>query len=153
MDIEYRPATEDDLEILLAWRSHPNLYENFYIQDGPLRWEEHVEWWFDRENRRDWIITVNTDDRWRDVGNLNISDLDTESPEIGIFVGETTLWGNGVATAAVEHAVDWLRERGYTHARSRILDDNEGSKRTFRKVGFERVGNAREQESEYELRL
>jgi RimJ/RimL family protein N-acetyltransferase len=153
MKVEYRPATADDLELLMAWRSHPELYRRFYLQDEALEWEEHANWWASREHRRDWIITINTDGRWRDVGNVNLSELDSDAPEVGVFVGEITAWGNGIATDAVEFAVDWLREHEYAAAKARILDDNDGSKRVFESVGFRRTGEARDNESEYRLSL
>lgn len=149
MEIEYRPATGGDLELLLAWRSHPDLYENFYIQDEPIEWETHKNWWVSREDRRDWIICLNEGDRWRDAGSVNISNLDTDRPEIGVYVGEITAWGNGIASAAVNFAVEWLRDRDYDGARARILDDNEGSQRVFKNCGFRHIGDAREAESEY----
>lgn len=153
MQVEYRPATVDDLELMLAWRSQPQLYENFYEQDEPIEWEGHSKWWDSRENRRDWIITVREEDRWRDVGNVNVSSLDTEMPEIGVYIGEVTLWGEGVATEAVHFGVNWLREESYPAVRARILDSNEPSQRVFEKVGFHRTGEARENESEYQMEL
>jgi len=153
METEYRPATTDDLELMMAWRSHPELYQNFYKQDGPIEWEGHIEWWESRKNRRDWIITIREKDRWRDIGNLNVSSLDTELPEIGVYIGEITFWGKGIATEAVHFGVDWLREQGYQAVRARILDSNEPSQRVFKKVGFHRTGEARENESEYKLEL
>lgn len=153
MEVEFRPATEGDLELLLAWRSHPDVYENFYVQSGPLDWDEHVSWWNSRSARRDWIITVNEDGRWRDVGIVNVSDLDTNFPKVGVYVGEVTLWGRGVASDAVEFAVEWLKSEEYSAAKARILDQAEASRRVFEKAGFERVGEARECEGEYRLDL
>jgi RimJ/RimL family protein N-acetyltransferase len=82
---------------------------------------------------------------------LCVVDLNSERPEVGIYVGEVTLWGRGIASEAIEFAVDWIRERGYTGARARIDDDNEGSQQAFEKVGFRRTGDARENESEYRI--
>lgn len=149
MDIEYRPATECDLELLLAWRSHPKLYENFYLQEGPLDWETHKEWWESREHRRDWIIIVNSEKRWRGVGSVNVTNLDTDVPEIGIYVGEITLWGNGVASDAVEFAVNWTRSQGYSAVKARVLEHNEASRQVFENLGFRKVGAARGNEFEY----
>jgi len=149
MEVEFRPATEDDLELLMAWRSHPELYKYFYAQEGPLQWQEHINWWSKRNNRRDWVIVVSTDGKWRDVGNINLSKLDTETPEVGVFIGEVTLWGEGIATKAVEFAVDWLRTRDYSGAKARILEENKASKQVFERNGFRRSDIARENEYEY----
>jgi RimJ/RimL family protein N-acetyltransferase len=153
MELSYRPATRKDLELLLAWRSQPKIYENFYLQEGALEWDEHVDWWNSREHRRDWIIVARADELWRDVGSVNVSKLDTDDPEVGVFVGEISAWGNGIATEAVEFALNWLRKRDFEKASARILEENEGSKAVFEKAGFRRTGPAREGEDEYEIEL
>jgi RimJ/RimL family protein N-acetyltransferase len=152
MEIEYRPATEGDLELLMAWRSHPELYQHFYEQDEELSWDDHLEWWNSRTDRRDWIISIREDSRWRDVGVIALSDL-SGTPEVHVWIGEVPLWGNGIATDAVQFAVSWLRKREYSKAFARILDQNGSSQHLFEKVGFERTGPAREGESRYEISL
>lgn len=153
MDIEYRPATEGDLELLMAWRSHPKLYRSLYGQDGPLTWEDHLSWWRERENRRDYIITVNEGERWRDVGVVTLTGLDTDRPAVGVWVGEVTLWGNGVATEAVEFAVDWLDDHGYPVVTAEIFEENSSSQHVFEKVGFTQVEHIGENRIEYEKNL
>ncbi|WP_267161067.1 GNAT family N-acetyltransferase [Halovenus salina] len=153
MKIEFRPATADDLELLLAWRSHPEVYHHFSEQDEPLVWENHLEWWQSRENRRDWIIVINTAEQWRDVGSVSVADLETETPEVGVYVGEITSWGNGIATDALNFITDWLREQNYAEARAKIAKDNEASQNLFEKVGFERISSTEESEGEYLIDL
>lgn len=153
MTTEFRPVTTDDLELLLAWRSHPELYNHFSRQDDPLTWKDHFEWWQSRENRRDWIIVINSDERWRDVGSVYATELDTETPEVGVYVGEITSWGNGIATDGLNFIIDWLGEHNYSKARAKIADANEPSQNLFQKVGFERVGPAGEDEGEYIIDL
>ena len=138
---------------MMAWRSHPKLYQNFYIQDEPLDWEGHVNWWNSRGNRRDWIIVVNTDGRWRDVGIIALFNLDEWYPEVNTWVGEVTFWGNGVATEAVQFALDWLDSHNFSGATAKIFNKNKASQSVFKKVGFQRVGDARENESEYRIEL
>jgi len=153
MEVAFRPATVADLELLLAWRSNPDVYEYFYEQDEPLEWDEHVDWWESRENRRDWIVTVRERTRWRDVGSVCVYDLDADVPEVGVYVGEVTAWGGGIASEAVEFAADWLRARNYQEVRARIVEGNDASKRLFERVGFECVGESRPGESAYRLSL
>ena len=40
-----KPATKEDLELILTWRSHPEVYRYFSMQDGPLQWEEYIRFW------------------------------------------------------------------------------------------------------------
>lgn len=154
-EVEFRPATEADLELLLAWRNHPRLYENFYQQEGLIPWDDHVEWWESRSHRRDWVITVNSGNRWRDVGAVNLSDLETRIPEVGVWIGEIPLWGNGVGSEAVRFSVRWVddHEREYDAVRARILDHNKKSQALFEDAEFDYVGDAREDELEYKYFL
>lgn len=145
MKSEFRPATVDDLELLLAWRNHPKIYEQFSAQEGPIDWEEHADWWKSRRERRDWIISVKENgSRRRDVGSVNVTNLHSNEPEVGVFVGEIPIWGRGVATEAVKFALDWLVNRDYDGACATILEENDASIALFEKIGFsleERVGD------------
>ena len=135
-DIRLISATKDDLELLLAWRSHPEIYRQFRIQQGPLMWEDHVKFWNSRTNRADLIIHYKGDDGWRKVGSVNISGLSGDSPEIGVFVGEITLMGKGIGKHSVRLALNWLEEKGYSSAIANISQDNEASHRLFTSLGF-----------------
>jgi len=153
MQTAFRPVTGDDIELLLAWRANPDVYEGLYEQSGPYEWERFWEWWQDLEDVREWIVMVREAEVWRDVGLVRLLELDTSLPEIGVYVGEVPLWGSGIGTEAVEFALDWLREAGYESVRARILTRNEASITLFERVGFTRVGDAREDESDYRMSL
>lgn len=126
-----RPVEERDLELLLAWRSHPDVYEHFREQDGPLRWEEHVEWFRTRSpERHDYVIEY----EGRRVGSVAV----TEDDEVSVYVGEVTLWGEGVARDALE--LLWERvDSDVLYAE--IHEDNEGSQRLFETCSYERIGS------------
>lgn len=153
MQTEFRPVTGDDIELLLAWRAHPEVYEGLYEQDAPYEWERFRTWWEGLENVREWLVMVRQSGTWRDVGVVRLLELDTAVPEIGVYVGEIPLRGEGVGTEAVEFALGWLREEAYDAASARILATNEASIEFFEAIGFERVGPARENEFEYRIRL
>lgn len=138
--IHLQPATEEDLELLMAWRSHPDVYRYFYMQDGPLKWEEHYRFWNSRHDRVDWIIYLDDGNRKRKVGSVNATNLSNDIPEIGIFIGEVTLMGKGIGTLALSLVVQWLRTRGYSRVRARISKDNTPSQRLFASIGFEEKG-------------
>lgn len=136
MEVQLRPASVEDLELLLAWRSHPALYAHFTEQKKPIEWAEHMNWWNNRRSREDWIICIREDNQWRGVGSVYVSSLDSAEPEIGLYVGEVTLWGRGVASKALALALDWARAQGYARAQAKILDTNAGSIRLFERAGF-----------------
>lgn len=141
--IYLRKAVEADLPLIMAWRNNPLVYQGFYAQRQSLKWEEHYSWWMSRN--KDWreFIIVFED---RDVGVVTLGQLDHWSPEIGYFVGETTLWGQGVGKEAVRLGLEWLKEYGREYCHTTVLKDNLRSIRLLRSLGFKYLGQARENE-------
>ena len=156
MDIRFRTWAHSDLPILMAWRSNPLIYSGFYSQNHPLEWKGHLKYHTTRNSDwRTFIIEVTEDDFTRPVGVLNIGQLDNWKPELGILIGETTLWGRGIGMVALRYAIDWVKSRqnSYQVIGATILDNNKRSIRLFTSMGFVRICKAREGESEYEYRL
>ena len=151
--VSLREATDNDLELMMAWRSNPVLYRHFNSQGEALKWEEHYHWWKSRRNRRDWIIVLHEGERTRDVGSVNVSSLDTNNPQVGVYIGETELWGRGIARHSVSLAVEWLSDNGYRKARASVAKDNVASLKVFEVLGFKRVGEGREGQWMYEVEL
>jgi len=171
MQVLLREATETDLELMMAWRSNPLVYQGFYTQDKPLTWEEHLNWW--RSRNKDWrtfIILIQDqmthadisyeDGLWRKrcVGVVNVGQLDHWSPEVGYYVGEVTLWGKGIGKEAVRLALEWIKNYGKDHTHitgihTTIPDNNEKSIRLIKSLGFEYLGPARPGESWWQKKL
>jgi|SRR3990167_9687509 len=134
-DIKIVVATKKDLELILAWRSHPDIYRYFRVQKGPLTWLEHISFWERRKNRIDFMV-IYKEKQWRKVGTINISQLDEASPAIGILVGELTLQKKGVGSKALQLGLRWMQKKGFTQATAEIHKDNIASQRLFEKLGF-----------------
>jgi len=127
--LDVSPLERNRLELVMAWRSHPVVYRHFRNQDGPLNWDGHLEWFKSRgAGRHDFLIHY--DGRW--VGSVNVS----EDDEVGVFLGDFSARGNGVATRAVE----WLCQRfvDRTPLFAEVEAKNEPSRRLFGRCGFER---------------
>lgn len=145
-----------DAVLVMAWRNSPLVWQGLYTQsreNRPLMWQEHWKWWTS-EYRKTWkifIIQVNDGETTRDVGYLNIGQREHWKPEIGLSVGEVSLWGQGVAKQALLLGIEWLKEHGYKRVHTSILKDNERSIRLFGSLGFKIIGDARENELEVEL--
>ena len=155
MTVLLRELTDNDLELVLAWRSNPEVFSAFYQQGhlgkGAPTWEGHYRWWHSRYNWKRWIIQVNDGETTRDVGQVTFAQLDNWNPEVGILIGEVTLWGKGVGKKALSLALDWLRNKGYEKVHTTILKGNERAIRLHESVGFKRTGEARKMEWAYEL--
>lgn len=146
-------ATEEDIELLMAWMSHPSVYQGWYTQRSPLTWSQHRAWWESRRNRKDWIIVFESEGWVRKVGVINVRHLDENVPEIGLYIGETTLMGKGAGRRAMRAAMDWLRTAGYKRCCVLVLDSNVAAQHMHASVGFERVEPGRPGESRWEATL
>jgi len=149
-----RESHDADAALVLAWRTIPQVYAGLYTQSRTNHvpnWEEHWRWWKSRPYWNIFIIQVNDGSSTRDVGYLNIAQLEHWRPELGIAIGETTLWGQGVAKQALLLGIKWLKEHSYKRVHTSILDNNERALRLFKSVGFRVMGEAREDETEVEL--
>jgi hypothetical protein len=88
-----QPATLNDIELIMAWRSDPDIYKGYYTQTEPLKWEEHINWWNSRN--KDWHQFMAIYEGRR-IGWVCIGQMDHWSPEIGYTIGEKTLWGRAL---------------------------------------------------------
>jgi len=126
-EVNLRPAQHSDLELMLAWRSDEEIYRHFRDQNEPLEWESHVSWFKSRDaDRHDWIIEYNG----RRVGVVCV----TPTNEVGIYIGEKSLWGHGVATNALAKACANIE----TPLTAEIHEENIHSQKLFKTAGFTR---------------
>lgn len=155
MSVMLRKAIEQDLPLMMAWRSNPLVYEEgCYTQSSPLTWEEHYTWWCSRGRWwRFFIIQINDGETTRDVGVVNFGQLDNWNPELNYYLGEVSLWNQGIATEALKMGLDWLRARGYCKVHTTMKDTNKRATAVLNKLGFSQSGKARKGESVWELTL
>jgi len=152
MDIYLREVTEQDYELMLAWRNDKEISLGFYSQaEGKtISWEEHLNWIESRN--KDWrtfiIIYEN-----RRIGVLTIGQLDHWCPEIGYYIGEKSLWGKGIVKAAIRLGLEHIKKNGKEYAHTTVKDDNIRSNRVLKSLGFEQTGEAREGETWYQKKL
>ena len=130
--IYLRQATFGDLPLIMAWRNNQLVYKGFVQQTNPLVWEEHLNWWNSlKDDQRVFVICY--DDR--PVGVVTTNDN-----EVGYYIGEVTLWGQGIGTQVVGQVCDWLKDKGTEDVYLRIKDDNIASQRLATKLGFKKEG-------------
>jgi RimJ/RimL family protein N-acetyltransferase len=128
--IHLRPIRLADLELIMAWRSDPDIYEQLLQQEEPLHWEEHLNWFAERPDRReDFMITYNG----RRVGVISIN----QDNMISIYVGEKSVWGNGIGTMAVEWLCNYYA--GDRTPRTIVGANNVRSQSIFENLNFTQV--------------
>jgi hypothetical protein len=129
-EINLREMERRDLELVMAWRCHPEIYHYFRSQTGRLGWIEHIEWFESMpEDAHQYMI------EWqgRRVGVTGIS----EDNELSIYLGDASAREEGIATAAVRWMCEQYEDRMPLTAE--VNRNNEASKQLFDKVGFRRV--------------
>jgi len=138
-----RPTEKSDYPLIMSWRSNPLVFQGFYRQTEPLKWEEHIAWI--KSRNQDWrnFIIMYED---RPVGGVTIGQLDHWEPEVGYYIGEVSLWGKGIGREAVKLALDYIKNYGREHCHTTVLESNERSIRLLESLGFKKNGEARKGE-------
>lgn len=125
-----RPLSESDLELVLAWRSIPDVYRYSRSQDGPLDWKDHVDWFEKRPPTREDFVIHHAGRR------VGVVALDTEDA-ISIYLGDTSARGEGVASKVIRWACNRFEHR--TPIDAEVHEQNDASRRLFERCGFEEV--------------
>lgn len=146
--LSYRWIVPQDLPVLFAWNNTEEVVRYLPSMPRPLSWEQHVAWAkkaMASNNRQDFMIDY-LEERWTDlslslsirpVGRIHASDLRDPSPEVGVLIGDRSVWGRGIATEAIGHILGWLWERGpWERCHALIHPENMASQRAFEKNGF-----------------
>jgi RimJ/RimL family protein N-acetyltransferase len=148
---QLRELRESDLPLLLAWSRNPDIWEHMPTsrKGERLTWEKHHAWYRNRStfDRVDCMILYQD----RPVGVVHatgIRSLPENYVEVGLYIGETGLWGQGIGAEALEIFISLLRVHGIHRLEAQIHPDNVRSIRLFTKAGFKRteIGGRSEQD-------
>ena len=137
--IYLRLMTGEDTDRIVAWRNSDSVRKNFIYQEL-----------FTREGHENWIRTqVNTGrvvqmiicDLATDtpLGSVYIRDIDRQhnKAEYGIFIGEASVRGRGIGTAAAKLMLKYcFEEEGLHRIYLRALSGNAQAIRSYEKAGF-----------------
>lgn len=114
----------------------------------PLTEEDELDW-FDSARRATIakVFTVYERPDDRPVGNVGLHDIDFHSgtAEVGIVIGERSVWGRGYATEALSLLLDYaFTVLGLNHVWLRYTAMNERARQVYDRVGFREAGQLRE---------
>lgn len=148
--IRFRAIERSDLARCQEWLNDPEVLEGLaHIVPLSSLDEEH---WFEGamqrgKEERPLAIEVQEGDDWRHVGNIGFLNLEwtPRAAELGIFIGDKSLWNKGYGTEAVEllleHGFQTLNlNRIYLH----VFANNLRARRSYEKVGFVLEGTLRQ---------
>ena len=150
-EVALRQLRKSDLPLLLAWAHIKEVWRHLPTsrRNENLTWDKHWKWWKSREKRIDFVIEVKTNSYgYRPVGVVMVN---LESQELGIYIGETNLWSQGIGRQALAMAMDtMITNDGWNYFWAVIHPRNKRSKRLFQSLGFQKTGPGRSGQEKYE---
>lgn len=151
--IRLRAVEQNDLPKFVAWLNDAEVTAglSMYL---PLAPADEEAWYIGMRQRppeeRPLVIEVRDDENWRMIGNIGLLNLDSRirSCEVGIFIGEKSLWNQGYGTEAMQlilrHAFNTLN---LNRVFLRVHETNPRAVRAYEKAGF--VLEGRERQGQY----
>jgi RimJ/RimL family protein N-acetyltransferase len=148
--VRLRAIERDDLPRFAAWLNDPHVRRNLMIYQ-PLSIVQEENWYEEilkhHPDEQPLSIEVKSETGWQLAGNCGFFDLNQRdrSAEIGIFIGDSNLWGQGYGCEAMRlmaaHGFDNLNlNRIYL----RVFETNQRGIRCYEKAGFRHEGRLRE---------
>jgi RimJ/RimL family protein N-acetyltransferase len=149
-----RRVERDDLSRIVAWLNEPAVRENLLLA-YPLSRDEEERWYEDvlkqEPATRPFIVEIPAPTgagAWSPIGIVAFHGVDwrARSGEVGIFLGDTTVWGRGYGTDALRTLVRWgFEELNLNRVWLRVYDDNGRAIRSYEKLGLRHEGRLRQE--------
>ncbi|MDX8365621.1 GNAT family N-acetyltransferase [Cytobacillus sp. IB215665] len=143
--INVRPITMTDYNSVLYWSKD----ESFCLANG---WEYNqnskklYQWWLNCVNRKsEEFVRLGITLHERLIGYADLANINNNTAELGIAIGESALWGKGIGFYSAECMMQYgFEELGITVFNAETHEANVRSKKMLGKLGFKeisRVGN------------
>ena len=148
--IRLRAAEREDLKKFHEWINDPEVTFGLALY-LPMSMRDE-EAWFENVGKRPpderpLAIDLRAGDGWRLIGNSGIFEIDhvAHSAEVGILIGDKSVWNQGLGTEAVSlllrHGFEMLN---LNRILLRVYADNPRAIRSYQKAGFVQEGTLRE---------
>ena len=129
----------EDTDLILRWRSRPDVASQLFSQRPPTRAEHEA--WFSRlqesDDRIEFVIVVR--ETQSPIGTIGLSHMDREKreAEYGIMLGEPEWRGQGLAREASDLLLDYAFESlGLQRVRLNLFADNSSARTLYERLGF-----------------
>ena len=158
-EIELRGVELRDLDLLLAWRQDRAIMRYLPSAAELPEWGQHWEWWRtqafkDPRDRHQMVVyhwgytTLDSTNAYgRRVGVVH---YDKPTGEVGLIIGEKTLWGQGVGHIALGKLLRIMRSLpAPTPIWAVVHPENTASRRLFESLNFVAAGEGRKGQIKY----
>ncbi|TFD94423.1 GNAT family N-acetyltransferase [Jeotgalibacillus sp. R-1-5s-1] len=139
--IELRPIKLTDFDEVLRWSRDEafcsaNEWPAYRDRDELLKWWETC---VTNESEDFMRLGITLDDRL--IGYADLACITERSAEIGIAIGDSTLWGQGIGFRAAKRLMDHASVTlGVEMLNAETHEHNVRSRKMFERLGFEEVG-------------
>jgi len=148
--VRLRAVEREDVQKFYAWVNDPEVTRGLSLY-LPLSTLDEEKWFEGLQNRdlhqRPMSIEVRDGDSWMLIGNCAVFDLDwvVRSAELGIMIGEKSVWNQGygteVMTLLLKHGFETLN---LNRICLRVYAENVRAHRAYVKAGFVEEGRLRQ---------
>ena len=137
MQVIIRPLQEQDAYTSVQWRNDPevfkytgNTYEHIITIESERGWIRRVI-----ANSNDYRCAILVDGVY--VGNIYLTDIDGETAEYHIFIGNKDYWGKGVAKQASFLILDYaFAVLNLKSVHLSVRKENDVAVKLYEKLGF-----------------
>lgn len=149
-DVSLRPISIDDTDNIVKWRNSDSVRLNLYNQ-ALITADQHINYlknYVESGRCIQFIIVMHHQDISEDVGTVFLKDIDKQSnkAEFGIFIGEPSARGNGVAKKATVKLLNYaFGEKKFNKVYLTLFSDNIPAFRTYLSTGFRLEGVLRDE--------
>ena len=148
--VRMRGAERSDLDEFVEWINDPEVTEGLtlFLPMSSVDEEKWFEGVMQRpQEEKPLVIDMKDGTEWRVIGNSSFMGFDwvARSAEVGIMIGDKTIWDQGYGTEAMtlllRHGFETLNlNRVYL----RVFAENKRAIHTYEKVGFVHEGRMRQ---------
>ena len=132
--IKLHRLTEDKIELVRCWRNHPKIQQYMDYREY-ITPEQQKQWFAKINNDQNYFFIVEMDGK--DVGLVDIKDINDGCGESGIFLWDDAIYGKKVSYRSLLLLHDFAFEKlGLRKLYSHILNDNIRSQRCYTSLGF-----------------
>jgi diamine N-acetyltransferase len=140
--IRLRANERNDLPKFVEWLNDPEVRR--YLSTSMPISQAAEEQWFENMLKRppeeqSLGIEIKDQDGWKLIGNCGFFDINwrTRSAEVGLFIGEKSLWNKGYGTEVMQLLLQHgFRTLNLNRIYLRVDTENLGGVRAYEKAGF-----------------
>lgn len=136
-EIYFRKLKLEDFNAVVGWSRD----EHFCEANGWQKNRDHMELfkWWERcvTNQQKDMIRLGIEYKNKLIGYADLAEIKNNSAEIGIAIGDSTLWNVGIGTQMIKRLMGYANEQfGITTFYGETHETNHRSRKMMKKAGF-----------------